>query len=217
MSRLPSISTRPSTCAAEPAFAGSPCVATPTSPRPSTWTAEILPATSTSSSGSTTTKPSKPEPTSSRLRLMAFWSDRRGMKSRRCPASSPNGSSSRSSTSGDTRRSTYSRRRSPSSTTSRPPAGEVIGSSSSASGWESISAIAAVRGVSLFLLYHNDRDTPAEDIVFSANDRCNQENLIAELKSGVYALTTPVDTLVGNWAYMVMASLAWSLKAWIAC
>src|SRR5208283_3699844 len=47
-------------------------------------------------------------------------------------------------------------------------------------------------------------------------DRCDQENLIAQLKSGVYALTTPVDTLVSNWAYMVMASLAWSLKAWSA-
>ena len=56
----------------------------------------------------------------------------------------------------------------------------------------------------------------AEDVVFSANDRCNQENLIAQLKSGVYALTTPVNDLVSNWAYMVMASLAWSLKAWSA-
>ena len=26
----------------------------------------------------------------------------------------------------------------------------------------------------------------------------------------------PVDTLVSNWAYMVMASLAWTLKAWFA-
>src|SRR3954454_23933316 len=40
-------------------------------------------------------------------------------------------------------------------------------------------------------------------------------NLIAQLKS-VHALTTPVDNLVSNWAYMVMASLAWSLKAWSA-
>jgi hypothetical protein len=62
----------------------------------------------------------------------------------------------------------------------------------------------------------NDRETPADQIVFSANDRCDQENLIAQLKSGVHALTTPVDNLVSNWAYMVMASLAWSLKAWSA-
>lgn len=62
----------------------------------------------------------------------------------------------------------------------------------------------------------NDYDTPADQLVFQANGRCDQENLIAQLKSGVWALTTPVDTLVSNWAYMVMASLAWSLKAWTA-
>ena len=44
----------------------------------------------------------------------------------------------------------------------------------------------------------------------------NGYNLIAQLKGGVHALTTPVDGLVSNWAYMVMASLAWSLKAWSA-
>ena len=42
------------------------------------------------------------------------------------------------------------------------------------------------------------------------------KNLIAQLKGGVHALTTPVDSLESNWAYMVMASLAWSLKAWSA-
>ena len=67
-----------------------------------------------------------------------------------------------------------------------------------------------------FFYITNDFKTPAEQIVFSANDRCDQENLIAQLKSGVHALTTPVDDLVSNWAYMVMASLAWSLKAWSA-
>jgi Transposase DDE domain group 1 len=67
-----------------------------------------------------------------------------------------------------------------------------------------------------FFYITNDRETPAEEIVSSANDRCNQENLIAQLKGGVHALTTPVDDLVSNWAYMVMASLAWSLKAWSA-
>jgi hypothetical protein len=62
----------------------------------------------------------------------------------------------------------------------------------------------------------NDRQTPADQIVRKANGRCNQENLIAQLKGGVHALKTPVDTLVSNWAYMVMASLAWTLKAWAA-
>ena len=41
-------------------------------------------------------------------------------------------------------------------------------------------------------------------------------NLVAQLKGGVRALTAPVDDLVSNWAYRVMASLAWSLKAWSA-
>ena len=62
----------------------------------------------------------------------------------------------------------------------------------------------------------NDRHLSAEEVVFSANDRCDQENLIAQLKGGVHALTAPVDDLVSNWAYMVMAGLAWSLKAWSA-
>lgn len=67
-----------------------------------------------------------------------------------------------------------------------------------------------------FFYITNDRTMTAEEVVFSANDRCDQENLIAQLKGGVYALTTPVDDLVSNWAYMVMGSLAWSLKAWSA-
>lgn len=62
----------------------------------------------------------------------------------------------------------------------------------------------------------NERELTAEQIVASANDRCNQENLIAQLKGGVRALKAPVDTLLSNWAYMVMVALAWSLKAWWA-
>jgi Transposase DDE domain group 1 len=67
-----------------------------------------------------------------------------------------------------------------------------------------------------FFYITNDRKMTAKQVVFSANDRCDQENLIAQLKSGVRALTTPVDDLVSNWAYRVMGSLAWSLKAWSA-
>jgi DDE family transposase len=67
-----------------------------------------------------------------------------------------------------------------------------------------------------FFYITNDRTTPASEIVFLANDRCDQENLIAQLKGGVKALAMPVGDLVSNWAYMVMASLAWSLKAWSA-
>jgi hypothetical protein len=67
-----------------------------------------------------------------------------------------------------------------------------------------------------FFFITNDRMMTAEEVVLGANGRCNQENLVSQLKTGVHALTTPVDNLVSNWAYMVMASLAWSLKAWAA-
>jgi len=62
----------------------------------------------------------------------------------------------------------------------------------------------------------NDRQASAADIVFGCNDRCDQENLIAQLAHGVRALSAPVDNLLSNWAYMVMTSLAWTLKAWSA-
>lgn len=65
-----------------------------------------------------------------------------------------------------------------------------------------------------FFYLTNDGSTPADEIVFLANDRCNQEKLIEQLKNGAKALDVPVDNLVSNWAYMVMASLAWTLKAW---
>ncbi len=55
----------------------------------------------------------------------------------------------------------------------------------------------------------------ADEVIHEARSRCNQENLLEQLKNGVRALHAPVNTLNANWAYMVMASLAWSLKAWV--
>jgi hypothetical protein len=40
--------------------------------------------------------------------------------------------------------------------------------------------------------------------------------LVEQLKNGVRALRAPVNTLESNWAYMVIAALAWNLKAWLA-
>jgi hypothetical protein len=65
-----------------------------------------------------------------------------------------------------------------------------------------------------FFYITNDWQTTAAAIVFSANGRCDQENLLAQLAGGVRALRAPVDNLVSNWAYMVMTALAWDLKAW---
>ena len=67
-----------------------------------------------------------------------------------------------------------------------------------------------------FFYITNDRDATPAEVVFEANDRCDQENLIAQLAGGVRALSAPVDNLYSNWAFMLMASLAWNLKAWWA-
>lgn len=67
----------------------------------------------------------------------------------------------------------------------------------------------------LFYITNDRTSTPAE-IVFTCNDRCEQENLIEQLKNGPRALKAPVDNLYSNWAYMLMASVAWTLKAWLA-
>ncbi len=58
------------------------------------------------------------------------------------------------------------------------------------------------------------RDLTAAQVVEHANKRCNQENVIEQLKNGVNAMRMPVQDLVSNWAYMVMTALAWNLKAW---
>jgi hypothetical protein len=65
-----------------------------------------------------------------------------------------------------------------------------------------------------FFFITNQRGTTAEEVVFRANDRCDQENLIEQLKNGVRAMRNPLDNLHSNWAYMVMSGLAWTLKAW---
>lgn len=67
-----------------------------------------------------------------------------------------------------------------------------------------------------FFYVTNDRSMTKAQVVRESNDRCRQENLIEQLKNGVRALHAPLNTLVANWAYMVIASLAWSLKAWFA-
>jgi len=60
------------------------------------------------------------------------------------------------------------------------------------------------------------KDLSAVDVIYQANDRCQQENLIEQLKNGVHAFRLPSDGLVSNWAFAVIASLAWNLKAWLS-
>jgi hypothetical protein len=65
-----------------------------------------------------------------------------------------------------------------------------------------------------YFFYITNRKDKAEKIVGLANGRCDQENVIEQLKNGVNAMRMPVNDLVSNWAYMVIAALAWNLKAW---
>jgi uncharacterized protein (UPF0248 family) len=65
-----------------------------------------------------------------------------------------------------------------------------------------------------YFFYITNRTDQAEKIVGLANGRCDQENVIEQLKNGVNAMRMPVADLLGNWAYMVIAALAWNLKAW---
>ena len=51
-----------------------------------------------------------------------------------------------------------------------------------------------------------DSQLTPDEIVGEARQRCNQENLIAQLKGGARALHAAVNTVNANWAYMTMAS-----------
>lgn len=64
-----------------------------------------------------------------------------------------------------------------------------------------------------YITNSNKKDRPAREVIRQANERCNQENTISQLKA-CRALSAPLDNLESNWAYMVFASLAWSLKQW---
>lgn len=74
---------------------------------------------------------------------------------------------------------------------------------------------ALVDDVRYFAYITNDWKTPAAELVFQANKRCNQEKLIETLKNQVHAFRMPVGNLLSNWAYNVMASLAYSISVWM--
>jgi hypothetical protein len=56
-------------------------------------------------------------------------------------------------------------------------------------------------------------EVSAREVIWAGNKRCNQENTISQLNASG-ALSAPLDNLESNMAYMVFASLAWTLKIW---
>lgn len=67
-----------------------------------------------------------------------------------------------------------------------------------------------------FFYITNDRSLTKDEVVREANDRCNQERLIGQLKNGCCALRAPLGDLLANNTFMVIAALAWSIKQWFA-
>jgi hypothetical protein len=65
-----------------------------------------------------------------------------------------------------------------------------------------------------FFYITNDRSLEPAEVVKLANERCNQENLISQLKSEANGIHAPLGDLASNWAYMVMATLGLSLTIW---
>jgi hypothetical protein len=75
--------------------------------------------------------------------------------------------------------------------------------------------VALFDDIRYFFYITNDTAMSPSEVVYFANDRCDHENDIEQLKNGVKALRMPAGDLVSNWAYMVIAALAWNLKAWV--
>ena len=65
-----------------------------------------------------------------------------------------------------------------------------------------------------FFYITNETKMSAKELVKFYRGRADHENDIEQLKNGVPAIQSPSDSLISNWAYMVIASLAWDLKAW---
>lgn len=60
------------------------------------------------------------------------------------------------------------------------------------------------------------KELSAEEVIFQANARCHQENVIEQLKNGVRAMRMPSDGLMSNWAYLAIVAQAWNMKSWMS-
>jgi Transposase DDE domain group 1 len=65
-----------------------------------------------------------------------------------------------------------------------------------------------------FYITNLPKTSPPKSIVKQSNERCDQENIISQLKA-MGALSAPLHDLQSNEAYMTMAAMAWNLKLWL--
>jgi hypothetical protein len=56
----------------------------------------------------------------------------------------------------------------------------------------------------------------AGDVVSFAYGRCDQENIIEQLKNGIAALRMPTGELLANGAFLMAGQLAWCLRSWLS-
>ncbi len=64
-----------------------------------------------------------------------------------------------------------------------------------------------------YITNEDESEVPGREVIRGGNRRCNQENTISQGKA-CGALSAPLESLESNGAYMLFASMAWTLKLW---
>jgi hypothetical protein len=67
-----------------------------------------------------------------------------------------------------------------------------------------------------YVLTNLPRSVSTEEVVRQTYQRCDQENVIEQLQSGVAAMRMPTGGFLANYAHLVCARLAHNLKPWLA-
>ena len=67
-----------------------------------------------------------------------------------------------------------------------------------------------------YVLTNLPRSVSTEEVVRQTYRRCDQENVIEQLQSGVAAMRMPTGGFLANYAHLVCARLAHNLKSWLA-
>lgn len=67
-----------------------------------------------------------------------------------------------------------------------------------------------------YVLTNLPRSVSTERVVRQTYGRCDQENVIEQLRSGVAAMRMPTGGFLANYAYLVCARLAHNMKSWLA-
>lgn len=67
-----------------------------------------------------------------------------------------------------------------------------------------------------YVLTNLPRSVSTEEVVRQTYRRCDQENVIEQLQSGVAAMRMPTGGFLANYAHLVCARLAHNIKSWLA-